>query len=78
LRLSSRRDRQHSLIEVKANNLTLLPDPPKGLACEHTGPAANVQDLVSPPDPSGLSNRARPGAEDRRHKAGLIDVGSIC
>jgi hypothetical protein len=77
LRLSTRCDRQHPLIEIKANNLTPLPDPPKGLACEHAGPAANVEDLVTPPDSSGVGNRASPSAEDRRHEAGLIDLGSI-
>jgi hypothetical protein len=33
-----------------------LPDPPKGLACEHAGPAADVQDRVTCPDSSGVSN----------------------
>jgi hypothetical protein len=58
VRLTSRRDRQHPLIKIKANDLALLPDPPEGLACEHAGPAANVEDLVTPPDSSGVSNRA--------------------
>jgi hypothetical protein len=64
-------------MKIKANNLTLLPDPPKGLACEHAGPTANVQDSVTLPDSSGVSNRASPSAKDRRHKAGLVDFGSI-
>jgi hypothetical protein len=76
-RLGSRCDRQHPLVEINANDLTILPDPPKGLAGEHTGPAANVEDRVPRPDSSGVSNRARPSAEDRRHEAGLIDLGSI-
>ena len=75
--LSSRCDRQHPLIEIKANNLTFLPDPAKGLACEHACPAANVEDFVTRPDSSGVSNRASPSAEDRRHEAGLVDLGSI-
>jgi hypothetical protein len=39
-------------MKIKANNLTLLPDPPKGLACEHAGPTANVQDSVPLPIPA--------------------------
>jgi hypothetical protein len=77
VRLSPRRDCQHPRIEIEANNLTMLAGPPKGLAGEHAGPAANIQDLVPPPDPSGVSDRASPGAEDRRHEAGLVDLGSI-
>jgi hypothetical protein len=77
VRLSSRCDRQHPLIEIKTNNLTFLPDPPMGLAGEHAGPTANIEDLVTRPDPGGVSYRASPGAEDRRHEAGFVDLGSI-
>jgi hypothetical protein len=76
-RLGSRGDRQHPLIEIKASNLAPLAGPPQGLAGEHAGPAADVENPVAPPDPSGVGNRAGPGAEDRRHEAGLIDLGSI-
>jgi hypothetical protein len=54
-----------------------LADPPKSLAREHACPAANVEDLVTRPDSSGVGNRASPSAEDRRHEAGLIDLGGI-
>jgi hypothetical protein len=76
-RRSSRCDRQHPLVEINPNNLTILPDPPKGLACEHARPAADVENLVTRPDSSCVSNRARPSAEDRRHEAGLIDLGGV-
>jgi hypothetical protein len=77
LRLGSRGDRQHSLIEIKADNVTFRPGPAKGLAGEHAGPAGDVEDLVTRPDPSGVGNRAGPRAEDRGHEAGLVDFGSI-
>jgi hypothetical protein len=77
VRLGSRCDRQHPLIEIQADNLTFLGDPAKGLAGEHAGPAANVEGLVAPPDSGGVGNRASPGAEDRRHEAGLVDLGGI-
>jgi hypothetical protein len=76
--LSSRCDRQHPLVEIKANNLTLSPDAPNGLSCEHACPAANVENSVTRPDSSGVSNPTSPSAEDRRHEAGLVDFGSVC
>jgi hypothetical protein len=66
-----------NLFKIEANGLTCLPDPPKGLACEHACPAANVEDSVPRPDSSSVSDRVRPSTEDRRHKAGLIDLGSF-
>lgn len=38
VRLGSRCDRQHPLIEIQADNLTFLADPPQGLAGEHAVP----------------------------------------
>jgi hypothetical protein len=77
LGLSSRCDRQHPLIEIKADNLTVLSDTPEGLACENAGPAANVEDSVTRPDPSGVGNRTSPSTEDRRHETGLVDLCSV-
>jgi hypothetical protein len=77
LGLSSRCDRQHSPIEIKSNDLAFLPDPPENLACEHACPAANVENFVTRPDSSGVSNRARPSTKDRRYEAGLVDFGSV-
>jgi len=77
LRLGSRGDRQHPLIEIQADNLTFLADPPQGITGEHAGPAANVEDRVAHPDSGGVGNRACPGAEDRRHEAGFVDFGGI-
>jgi hypothetical protein len=48
-----------------------------GLAGEHAGPTANIEDRVPRPDVGGVGNRASPSAEDRRYEAGLIDLGSI-
>jgi hypothetical protein len=70
----SRRD---PLIEIQADNLTFLGDPAKGLAGEHAGPTANIQDPVTTPDSGGVGNRASPGAEDHRDKAGFVDFGGI-
>jgi len=75
--LSSRRDRQHPLVEIKANNLTLSPDAPNGLAYEHACPAANVENSVPRSDSSGISDPTGPSAEDRRYEAGLVYLGSI-
>ena len=77
LGLSSRCDRQHPLIEIQANDLTFLPDPPESLACEHACPAANVENFVARPYSSGVSNRASPSTKDRRYEAGLVDFGSV-
>jgi hypothetical protein len=52
-------------------------EPPKGLPGEHAGPAADVEDLVTRPDPGGVGDRARPGAEDRGNEAGFVDFGSV-
>ena len=35
-----------NLFKIKTNNLSFLPDPPMGLAGEHAGPTANIEDLV--------------------------------
>jgi hypothetical protein len=74
---SPRCDRQHSFIEIKADNLTFMPHPATGLACEDACSAANVEDSVTRPDSSGVSNRASPSAKDRRDETGLVDLGSL-
>ena len=38
--------------------MALLPDPPKGLACEHACPAANVENFVTHPDSSSVGDRS--------------------
>jgi hypothetical protein len=77
LRFSSRCDRQHPLIEIKANHLTFVPDPPKSLACKHACPAANIEDSVARADSGSVSNRASPSPEDRRYETGLVGFGSV-
>ena len=56
LRLGSRGDGQHPLIEIEADDLTVRPDPPQGLAGEYAGPAADVEDLVARPDFGGVGD----------------------
>ena len=77
LRLGARGDRQHPLVQIEADHPAVLPDPGQSLAGEYAGTAAHFEDLVARADPRGVGNRAGPGAKDRRHKARLIDLGSI-
>jgi hypothetical protein len=77
LRLSPRRDRQHPLVQIEADNMTLSPHSPTGLAGEHARPAADIENSVTRPDCRGVGNRAGPSAKDRRHETGLVDLGGF-
>jgi hypothetical protein len=57
--------------------VTVSPDAAKGLACQHAGAAANIENAVALPDASSVGNWASPSAEDRRDETRLVDLGRL-